>query len=437
MREIITIQVGSCGNRISNDFWTNICREHSIEPNGSYSGDSNLQLQRINTYFHEEKSHQFLPRAVLIDLDSSTIDEMRISHPFGSLFGPKSSAVGRGSASSNYAKGFYSQGGEWIEYFLDVVRHQTEQCDRLQGFQMTHSLGGGTGSGMGCLLASRIKEEYPEILFQSSPVFPSQKISSVALEQYNVVLALAQLKYTDIIQIIDNEALYDICFRSLKIASPTYQDLNRLAAETMTALTCTYRFPGELNSTMRKMAMNLIPFPSAPCLAASFSELSQTQFPSSSPIMSLTAKVLHQKNFICDADPRHGRYIAATMVSRGNVTLKEVDEAVACISNKGSSILVEWIPDAFKGCLCEVPQGKWKLCGALNSNLTSIQDVLKRMLAPFDYFFRRKAFVHQYTSEGMDEMEFIDAELKVEDLISEYQRLQDATAAEEEDEWGA
>ena len=48
---------------------------------------------------------------------------------------------------------------------MDVVRKEAESCDCLQGFQLTHSLGGGTGSGMGTLLISKIREEYPDRKF--------------------------------------------------------------------------------------------------------------------------------------------------------------------------------------------------------------------------------------------------------------------------------
>jgi hypothetical protein len=51
--------------------------------------------------------------------------------------------------------------------------------------------------------------------------------------------------------------------------------------------------------------------------------------------------------------------------------------------------------------------------------------------------FRRKAFLHWYTGEGMDEMEFTEAESNLNDLVSEYQQYQDATAdqgLEEEEE---
>merc|ERR1712032_1027990 len=67
-----------------------------------------------------------------------------------------------GGAGNNWAKGHYTEGAELIDSVLDVVRKEAEGCDCLQGFQVTHSLGGGTGSGIGTLLISKIREEYPD-----------------------------------------------------------------------------------------------------------------------------------------------------------------------------------------------------------------------------------------------------------------------------------
>merc|ERR1719277_2684275 len=61
--------------------------------------------------------------------------------------------------------------------------------------------------------------------------------------------------------VIDNEALYDICFRTLKLTTPTYGDLNHLVSAAMSGVTTCLRFPGQLNSDLRKLAVNLIPFP--------------------------------------------------------------------------------------------------------------------------------------------------------------------------------
>ena len=47
---------------------------------------------------------------------------------------------------------------------------------------------------------------------------------------------------------IDNEALYDICFRTLKLSTPTYGDLNHLVSLTMSGITTCLRFPGQLNA---------------------------------------------------------------------------------------------------------------------------------------------------------------------------------------------
>lgn len=58
---------------------------------------------------------------------------------------------------------------------------------------------------------------------------------------------------------IDNEALYDICFRTLKLTCPTYGDLNHLVSLCMSSTTCGFRFPGQLNADIRKLIVNLVP----------------------------------------------------------------------------------------------------------------------------------------------------------------------------------
>ena len=71
----------------------------------------------------------------------------------------------------------YSAGAELVDSVLDVVRKEAESCDCLQGFQLTHSLGGGTGSGMGTLLISKIREEYPDRIMNTYSVVPSPKVT--------------------------------------------------------------------------------------------------------------------------------------------------------------------------------------------------------------------------------------------------------------------
>ena len=99
------------------------------------------------------------------------------SGPFGQIFRPDNFVFGQSGAGNNWAKGHHTEGAELVDSVLDVVRKESEGCDCLQGFQLTHSLGGGTGSGMGTLLISKIREEYPDRIMNTFSVVPSPKLS--------------------------------------------------------------------------------------------------------------------------------------------------------------------------------------------------------------------------------------------------------------------
>ena len=118
---------------------------------------------------------KYVPRATLVDLEPGTMDSVR-SGPFGQIFRPDNFVFGQSGAGNNWAKGYYTEGAELVDSVLDVVRKESESCDCLQGFQLTHSLGGGTGSGMGTLLISKIREEYPDRIMNTFSVVPSPKV---------------------------------------------------------------------------------------------------------------------------------------------------------------------------------------------------------------------------------------------------------------------
>merc|ERR1712125_127952 len=276
-------------------------------------------------------------------------------------------------------------------------------CDCLQGFQLCHSLGGGTGSGMGALLISKVREEYPDRIMETFSVIPSPKVSDTVVEPYNAVLSFHQLvENADECFLLDNEALYDICFRTLKLTTPTFGDLNHLVAAVMSATTCCLRFPGQLNCDLRKLA-----------------------------VPELTQQMFDAKNMMAAADPRHGRYLTASALFRGRMSTKEVDEQMLNVQNKNSSYFIEWIPNNIKSSVCDIPPKGLKMAVAFAGNSTAIQEMFKRVAEYFTAMFRRKAFLHWYTGEGMDEMEFTEAESNMNDLVSEYQQYQDATAEEE------
>ncbi|CAN1778062.1 Tubulin beta-1 chain, partial [Linum perenne] len=339
MREILHVQAGQCGNQIGGKFWEVVCDEHGIDPTGRYVGNTKEQLERINVYYNEASGGRYVPRAVLLDLEPGTMDSLRTG-PFGQIFRPDNFVFGQNGAGNNWAKGHYTEGAELIDAVLDVVRKEAENCDCLQGFQVCHSLGGGTGSGMGTLLISKIREEYPDRMMLTFSVFPSPKVSDTVVEPYNATLSVHQL--------VENQ-MWD------------------------------------------------------------------------------------SKNMMCAADPRHGRYLTASAMFRGKMSTKEVDEQMINVQNKNSSYFVEWIPNNVKSSVCDVPPTGLAMSSTFIGNSTSIQEMFRRVSEQFTVMFRRKAFLHWYTGEGMDEMEFTEAESNMNDLVSEYQQYQDAVADGDEE----
>uniref|UniRef100_A0A182JRB7 Tubulin beta chain n=1 Tax=Anopheles christyi TaxID=43041 RepID=A0A182JRB7_9DIPT len=434
MREIVHLQTGQCGNQIGAKFWEVISNEHGIDATGAFQGDcGDLQLERINVYYNEASGGKYVPRAILVDLEPGTMDSVR-SGPYGQLFRPDNFAFGQSGAGNNWAKGHYTEGAELVDSVLDIVRKEAEGCDCLQGFQLTHSLGGGTGSGMGTLLISKIREEYPDRIMNTFSIVPSPKVSDTVVEPYNATLSVHQLiENTDETYCIDNEALYDICFRTLKLTTPTYSDLNHLVSAAMSGVTTCLRFPGQLNADLRKLAVNMVPFPRLHFFMTGFAPLTSrgAQQYRALTVPELTQQMFDAKNMMAACDPRHGRYLTVAAIFRGRMSMKEVDEQMMNVQSKNSSYFVEWIPNNVKTAVCDIPPRGLKMSSTFVGNSTAIQEIFKRIAEQFTAMFRRKAFLHWYTGEGMDEMEFTEAESNMNDLVSEYQQYQEATADEE------
>lgn len=116
------------------------------------------------------------------------------------------------------------------------------------------------------------------------------------------------------------------------------------------------------------------------------------------------------------------------------MSTKEVDEQMLNVQNKNSSYFVEWIPNNVKSSICDIPPTGLKMSATFIGNSTAIQEMFRRVSEQFTAMFRRKAFLHWYTGEGMDEMEFTEAESNMNDLVSEYQQYQDASVEEEEED---
>merc|ERR1712195_360573 len=170
---------------------------------------------------------------------------------------------------------------------------------------------------------------YPDRVMLTFSVVPSPKVSDTVVEPYNATLSVHLLvENADEVMCIDNEALYDICFRTLKLTTPTYGDLNHLCSACMSGVTCCIRFPGQLNSDLRKLGVNLVPFPRLHFFFTGFTPLTSrgSQQYRALTVPELTQQMFDAKNMMCAADPRHGRYLTCSALFRGRMSTKEVDE---------------------------------------------------------------------------------------------------------------
>ncbi|XP_063899308.1 tubulin beta chain isoform X1 [Helicoverpa armigera] len=191
---------------------------------------------------------------------------------------------------------------------------------------------------------------------------------------------------------IDNEALYNICFRTLKLASPSYGDLNHLISLTMSGVTTCLRFPGQLNADLRKLAVNMVPFPRLHFFMPGFAPLTARNafnFRAQS-VPELMSQMFNSGNMMTAADPRHGRYLTVATIFRGRMSMKEVDEQILAIQNKNSSYFVEWIPNNLKVAVCDIPPRGLKMSATFIGNSTAIQEIFKRISEQFTAMFRRK-----------------------------------------------
>ena len=431
MREIVHIQAGQCGNQIGCKFWEVISMEHGISPNGQYVGENDEELFRANVYFKEGYGGRYVPRAICTDLEPGTMDSLK-SGRYGDLFNPNNFIHGQGGAGNNWAKGHYTDGAEIADEVMDRIRHEAEGTDCLQGFQMTHSLGGGTGSGLGTLLLTKIKDEYPDRIMSTYSVLPSAKVSDTVVEPYNAVLSVNQLTdCSDQTFILDNEALYDICFRTLKLKTPTYGDLNHLVSASIAGTTSSLRYPGQLNCDLRKLATNLVPFARLHFFSIGFAPLTArgSQEYRSLTVKDLINQVFDNKNMMTSANMYSGRYLTCACMFRGRtISTKEVEDTMASVVSKNSGSFIEWIPNNCMSSICNVPPKGLKMSSTFVGNSTSIQEVWRRVGGQYQAMYKRRAYLHWYTGEGMEELEFNEAHHNLNDLITEYQQYELMTA---------
>jgi len=444
MRECISVHVGQAGVQIGNACWELYCLEHGITPDGTLDADSNSSDTSLSTFFSETGAGKHVPRTVFVDLEPTVVDEVRAG-AYRKLFHPEQLITGKEDAANNYARGHYTIGKEMVESVLDRIRKLADNCTGLQGFLVFHSFGGGTGSGFGALLLERLSVDYGKKSKLEFSVYPAPQVATAVVEPYNSILTThTTLEHSDCAFMVDNEAIYDICQRNLNIQRPSYHNLNRLIAQVVSSITASLRFDGSLNVDLTEFQTNLVPYPRIHFPLVSYAPVisAERAFHEQLSVSEITASCFEPNNQMVKCDPRHGKYMACCLLYRGDVVPKDVSSAIAIIKTKRTIQFVDWCPTGFKVGInyqppTVVPGGdlaKVARAVCMLSNTTAIAEAWARLDHKFDLMYAKRAFVHWYVGEGMEEGEFSEAREDLAALEKDYEEVGSDSVSEEMEE---
>ncbi|XP_050689856.1 tubulin alpha-1 chain-like isoform X1 [Eriocheir sinensis] len=447
-RECISIHVGQAGVQMGNACWELYCLEHGIQPDGMMPSDETIGYgdDSFNTFFSETRTGKHVPRAVFVDLEPTVVDEIRTG-TYRNLFAPNSLHTGKEDAANNYARGHYTVGKEQLEVVLDTIRKQQEACSGLQGFLVFHSFGGGTGSGFGSLLMEHLSLDYGKKSKLCFSIYPAPQVSTAVVEPYNSILFThTTLEHCDVEFMVDNEAIYDLCQRGLGIMRPTYTNLNRMIGQVVSSITASLRFDGALNVDLTEFQTNLVPYPRihfplatyAPVVSADKAQHDNFD------VRTITAKCFEPNQQMVKCNPQEGKYMACCLLFRGDVVPKDVNGAIAELRTKRTISFVDWCPTGFKVGInyqppTVVPGGdlaKVERAVCVLSNTTAVKDAWKRLDKKFDLMYSKRAFVHWYVGEGMEEGEFAEARDDLAALELDYDEVEENPGTDGEEEEG-
>ncbi|XP_078470433.1 tubulin alpha chain-like [Lampetra planeri] len=435
-RDCISIHIGQAGVQMGNACWELYCLEHGIKPDGhlaTHTDVTSVVDSSFNTFFSETGSGKHVPRAIFIDLEPSVIDGVRTG-PYKQLFHPEQLISGKEDAANNYARGHYTIGKQIVETVVDRIRKLSERCTGLQGFLLFHSFGGGTGSGFTSLLMERLSADYGKKSKLEFCIYPAPQVSTAVVEPYNAIHTThTTLEHSDCSFMVDNEAIYDICRKKLDIDFPSYLNLNRLIAQMVSSITASLRFDGALNVDLNEFQTNLVPYPRihfplttyAPVISAEKAYHEQLS------VAEITNACFEPSNQMVKCDPRHGKYMACCLLYRGDIVPKDVNTAITIIKSRRAVRFVDWCPTGFKVGInyqppTAVPGGdlaKVQRAVCMLSNTTAIAEAWSRLDYKFDLMYAKRAFVHWYVGEGMEEGEFAEAREDMAALEKDYEEV--------------
>jgi len=407
--------------------------------------------------------------------------------PAADLFKPAQLLAGTSGSGNNWARGarhygaracaraasparltlLPAAGPHYREALMEQVRCAVEACDSPQAFLLLHSLGGGTGSGVGSFLLQELQDAYPALWRVAAPLLPASlgdAADDVVTSPYNTVMALRALaEHTDIVLPFCNAALGEAAAaaaarraragapppRPLRGAPPPkpFDAANGAAARALLDLLASNRWPGSLNTDLSELSTNLVPYPRLHFLVASAAEATAAALrlprapPPGQPLPSRAIDALFSDAMRRDAQLLRtpasegpgagGTYLASALLLRGAVAAADARRCAALLAPQLR--LATWLPRDARGCdlfklgLCGAPPAG-AAAGLLTlSNTTAVAGVLSAVHWRFGRLRGRRAHLHHY-QDFLPLAEMDEAAEALAALVDQYAEIDSAAA---------
>ncbi|CAH8460584.1 unnamed protein product [Dicrocoelium dendriticum] len=351
------------------------------------------------------------------------------------LFHPHDLVTHNEDCSNNFARGNITIGKKMIDQVMERIRKAAEHTDLLQGFIATHSCSGGTGGGLTAYIFQCLIADYDKYSIIQLPIYPSPQQANTIVEPYNTVLHIHQaVDAVKLSAMMDNEAIGELCQRSLMHRQPTYHTMNQVIALLTSSLLSPVRYPGCLTAGLPELETNLVPFPRIhfPVLRhAPFLHYSRSTQQASS-IDQLVQQVFSTSGQTVKCDLYRGKFMACVLSFRGLVGPRLVNSALARIKGTPHFEFVDWCPTGVKVNLVAQPPvfmahdshiAPTDCSVTMLVNTSAIRSVWTTVSAKFDMMFSRRCFVHWFLNEGLEESEMVDARETLASIERDYREI--------------
>jgi tubulin gamma len=376
----------------------------------------------------------------LIDLEPRVINGIQKS-TYSGLYNPENIFIAKhgGGAGNNWGKG-YCDAEKHQDEILEIIDREADGSDSLEGFVLTHSIAGGTGSGFGSYLLERLNDHYPKKLIQTYSVFPIE--NDVVVQPYNCLLSIKRLTLNaDCVVVLDNNALQSIATDKLKLTQPTFEQINSIVSTVMAASTTTLRYPGYMNNDLVGLVASLVPTPRCHFLMTGYTPLSLDQKMTSirkTTVLDVMRRLLQTKNIMVTGAVKKGSYMSILNIIQGDVDPTQVHKSLQRIRERKLANFIPWGPASIQVALSKKSpyiESPHKVSGLMLANHTGIRSIFKILYDQYRTFRKRDAYMNVYKqtkifADNLDE--FDDSDEVVRNLIEEY------AAAEKADyiNWG-